>query len=396
VSQQPTVGVIGQFTAGSSLAHAINVTKTAGGFARLGHRVVICCQRPRDGVTCDDLARDYAEPALQWVFAPERLPVIDGDPSGAFGVWAAGVCRDEGADFVYARHFHAALAAGRLGLCTVLETHAHVGDLNPLLEECFLATRGEGVLNDSVRPRIAALVTISRTLRNEYVSRGADKDRVHVVPDGVDVELFAPRAGSDRPAEFPTSKRVVLYAGHLYDYKGVPTMLDAARLLPDVVFALLGGLPEDVERTRDRVAAKGLANVLLLGPRPHAQVARYLWHADALLLPPSAHHASARWTSPVKLGEYLASGQPIVASGISALRDWVDEPAVRWFVPDDGSSMAESIGSALSESSGAASERTRVAILLARRLSYRSRAAAIHAFARSAGERECSRPEVAR
>ena len=48
-------------------------------------------------------------------------------------------------------------------------------------------------------------------------------------------------------------------------------------------------------------------------------------------------------TSPVKLGEYLASGTPIVASDISALRDWLTDDDVHFVLPDDGSDLAQGI-----------------------------------------------------
>lgn len=368
------------------MAHAINVVKTAGGFARIGHRVVVCCQPPRDGTPIERIARDYAEPSLEWRFAPPDLASANGDPSLAFAGWAVRVCRDEGASLVYARHFHAALLAARGGTTTVLETHAHAKDPNRLLEDCFLATRVPE--SSPIRP-IEAIVTISQTLRKDYVSRGAAPARVHVVPDGVDLDLFAPRAGSVRPADLPAGRPVALYAGHLYEYKGIPTILAAAEQLPSVAFALLGGLPEDIRRVQETAACKGLSNLFVLGARSHAEVPRYLAHADVLLLPPSAAHPSAQWTSPVKLGEYLASGRPVVASDIPALRDWVDEPAVCWFRADDGASLAEAVSTTLTQRAARSLDRRSLATLLARRLSYPARARAILAHARGSTARVC-------
>lgn len=381
MNQRPTIAVIGQFPAGSSMAHAINVVKTAGGFARLGHRVVVCCQPPRDAESLEKLARDYAEPAIHWRFSPADLAPLSGDPSLAFATWAVRTSRDENASLVYARHFHAALLAAREGFTTALETHAHAHDPNRLLEECFLATRSTNPRQPGSHAPIAAIVTISHTLRNDYISRGADPDRVHIVPDGVDVELFSPRAHTPRPTDLPSDKPVALYAGHLYDYKGVPTILAAANHNPGVTFALLGGLPEDIQRAHAAAATMGLTNALLLGPRPHSAVPAYLWHADVLLLPPSARHPSACWTSPVKLGEYLAAGRPIVASDIPALRDWIDEPVVRWFTPDDGESLALAISTFLREPAADSLDRRSLAAALARRFSYTARARAILAHA---------------
>ena len=341
---------------GSRRAHAINVIKTAGGFRRLGHEVELCVRASG----ADPLAylHEMGEDGLEVSLAPPdgRHPG-DRARTGEFGEWVS--FRD--ADMVYARHFDAALACARAGLTTVCETHAYVGDDNQALLDALRATR-DG---------IAGVATISDRLRSYYIARGAAQGAVHVVPDGVDVELFA------RPDDGTRTMRgrpVVRYAGHLYDYKGIPTILEAAARLPEIEFELIGGTEEDIKHVRGRVKHFGLSNVSVVGWIPHRDLAPMLWEADVLLLPPSAREASKDWTSPVKLGEYLASRSPIVASSIPALQDWVDASIVRWFDPDDGASLAEAIGSTLGEDRASVERRTARGAALAERLSYPNRA----------------------
>jgi glycosyltransferase involved in cell wall biosynthesis len=361
---KPIVAV-SELRPGASLAHAINVIKTAGGFARLGRSVTVLCREPLDGLNRADAAAAYAEPALRWAFAP---PSTHGSPE-RFASWAAAEAAALEPELVYARHFQAAVACADAGLATALETHAHVGDSNPALLTALGATARQEL-------PISALVTISRRLAAYYVSRGAGAARIAVIPDGVDTDLFT-RPADPGPPPFARDPGdpIVLYAGHLYDYKGIPTLLDAAALRPAIRFHLLGGAPDDVERVRSQAAQRALRNVAVHGPRPHAAVPRWLWHADALLLPPSGRHPSAAWTSPVKLGEYLAAGPPVIASRIPGLLDWVDEPTVRWFAPDDPASLTRALDKALSE--GGEPERRGAARAIAERFSYRERALAI-------------------
>lgn len=360
--------VIGEFEAGSHRAHAINVVKTAGGFERLGHEVTVICKQAPAG-EAPDVRRDpstsigalYGEPVLKWIVCPQPGPRGD-----AYGAWAAQQAAALGAEFVYARSFPGALACAAMGLPTVLETHAYIGDANPLLSASFAATR-------HARHPLRAIVTISPHLAEHYTSRSARS--VHVVPDGVDLALFAPPEGFRRPAR--AGPPVALYAGHLYDYKGIPTILDAAALRPGISFELIGGLREDQDRVRERISSRGLANVFVRGAVDHALVPPHLWRADALLLPPSATEPSAQWTSPVKLGEYLASGRPIVASRIPGLETWVDEPAVRWFRPDDATDLAAAVDAAMGETAEQRAAREQSARELARQYSYPARASAI-------------------
>lgn len=378
------IAVVNELRPGGGLAHAINVIKTAGGFARLGHEVTVLCRAPEGGKREEGVGAAYREPMLRWRFAPEGTaarPFGSGDPAEAFGAWATAQAIELGADLVYARHFHGALAASAAGLAAVLETHAHIGDQNPLLLRAFNATaRHEAPLG--------AIVTISRRLADDYIARGADARRVAVVPDGVDVEMFTPPPLSDlgpAPFERREGERHAIYTGHLYDYKGIPTVIAGAALLPGVRFHLVGGLSADVERARGAAARAGVSNVAVHGPRPYAEVPRWLWHADVLLLPPSADHPSAAWTSPVKLGEYLAAGPPIVASDITGLRDWVGEPAVGWFRADSPADLARAVVAACAETGEARGVRRRAAGTLARRFGYQVRAGAIMAAAGLSG-----------
>ncbi|MFG0327882.1 MAG: glycosyltransferase [Phycisphaerales bacterium JB037] len=329
--------VVSELEIGSRRAHAINVIKTAGGFARLGHRVTLLCRSGEGEVSAylHELGEEGLEVEL-W-----DGPAGTAGGSRAMGDWACARALALGADAVYARHFAAAVACSRAGLATTLETHAYVGDANPMLVEAVRATRGG-------RGRsLRSIVTISDRLADWYAQLGADASRIGVIPDGVDVERFA-RPGTLEVADPLREGRedgrpIAVYSGHLYDYKGVPTVLDAAALASDWDFALVGGMPEDIERTRARVTERALANVRVIGWVPHREVPGYLWHADALLLPPSAREASKDWTSPVKLGEYLASGRPIVASAIPALRDWLGDDEAIWFTPDDAASLVEGL-----------------------------------------------------
>ncbi|MCL4222068.1 MAG: glycosyltransferase [Phycisphaerales bacterium] len=350
------IAVVSQIRPGSSLAHAINVIKTAGGFARLGHHVTLytlACEAEHPA----DL---YHEPDLRWVAAP-ALDAANLDE--CFGRWAANAIAADAPDLVYARNFVAPLFLAERGIPVVVETHAHVGAINSLLDRTLHATHS----SDALR----AIITIAPILRDHYIARGGRSDRIHVVPDGVDIDLFT----TPQPAPWPTGAIRAVYAGHLFDYKGIPTILDAAALMPHVRFEMVGGLPGDIERARQRVAERLLPNVAMHGHVPHARVPAFVQHADVLLLPPSAREASRDWTSPVKLGEYLATGVPIACSSIPALTRVLREPLVRFCTPDDASSLADAIERSLLESPDDPARHARIAH--ARTLSYAARAGAI-------------------
>lgn len=371
------IACVGDFALGSRRAHAINVVKTSGGFGRLGWEVLLLCREPEGGAgSIREALSAYGEPGLRVetiADVDERTHPPGSDKRcGPMASWAVERARAFGAEVMYARLMHAAVAWADAGGVAIAETHAHVGEAKPGFVRLLEATARRE------RP-VAAISTISRVLWEHYVARGASAERVHVVPDGVDVELFGrpaswgTRGGSQRTAERP----LAVYAGHLYDYKGIPTILEAARLMPGVEFELIGGLPADIDRVRGVVAGRGLDNVRVVGWIDHAALPPYLWRADVLLLPPGLGDPSKDWTSPVKLGEYLAAGAPIVASAIPALLDLVDARVVEWFEPDDAGSMVGAIGRAVSETPEQAGQRRLDAMAMARGWSYAERAGAM-------------------
>jgi glycosyltransferase involved in cell wall biosynthesis len=359
--------VAGAFEASSHWAHAINTVKTAEGFSSLGHDVVLLCRHPQKGpVPSQSLAADYGlHETLRWVQLPPRT---FGYPLGnhwAFALQAAPTLLRERPDVVFARAYVLPWVSSRMGFSTVAESHANPENHSAPFRRLVAAARHR---------EFRLWVTISNRLAEFYASRGVPRDKLAVLADGVDLSLFTrPENLPENPYRSHVGRPAVVYAGHLYDYKGIPTILEAARLLPEYMFHLVGGWPRDVERQKARAADMGLSNVTFHGLQPHAEVAAYLWHAQALLLPPSANHPSAGWTSPVKLGEYLISGAPVVATRIPALEDWVTDQEVCFVTPDDPQALAKGIQSLLSHADYAA-RLAAAAARVAQGMSYTERA----------------------
>lgn len=365
------LAVISDLAPGSHRAFAINVVKTAGGLARLGHEVTIYCRAPEPGWTRGEALRAYGERDLEFVCFPEPdqadARLTDDRFLRAFGAWAAGEVARRGARLVYARHTRGALACMDRGMATIFETHLPIENDWAGGASCLREARTGG--------RLLGVVTIGAALRDRYVALGAALERVHIVPDAVDLALFAP-PGVLPASPYPADGRPrVTYAGHLYDWKGIPTLLAAAARAPDLGFHLLGGTDGDIARTRE--AARALGNLRVHGRVPHAEVPRWLWHADVLVLPPSGDHESAAWTSPMKLGEYIASGRPVAASRIPALRAWVGEPIARWFAPDQPDDVVRVVRRIIAEPAAERRARSALAQEWAGRFTYEARARAI-------------------
>jgi len=162
-------------------------------------------------------------------------------------------------------------------------------------------------------------VTITTGLALELATHFGSRRRATVIPDGVslrpDRQFVEPRVGS---------APVVAYAGHLYPWKGVDVLLQALAAVPGARGLIIGGHPgePDLARTQARARELGIEESLTFaGAVAPTEVDARLALAEILVLPNTGTKVSARYTSPLKLFEYLAAGKPIIASDLPALRE---------------------------------------------------------------------------
>jgi glycosyltransferase involved in cell wall biosynthesis len=201
---------------------------------------------------------------------------------------------------------------------------------------------------------VDGIVAISEGLKREFVALGLPPERCLVAPDGVDLSKYAHlphRSQARRLLGLSSDRPIVCYTGHLYAWKGVYTLVESAILLPEAVFVIVGGMPEDVDALRQFAAQRHADNVQLVGHVPPREVPLYQSAADVLVLPNSAgEKISALYTSPLKLFEYMAAGRPIVASDLSSMREVLIDRANAMLVePDAPRALARTLNVVLAD-----------------------------------------------
>jgi glycosyltransferase involved in cell wall biosynthesis len=206
--------------------------------------------------------------------------------------------------------------------------------------------------------RADGYVTITAALRDELESKFGSRPRTALIPDGVRVARFE---DTSAPCEDPARRRflgtgsgVVAYAGHLYAWKGVDVLLEAIARLPRARGLIVGGHPSepDLERTKSVARRLGLEErVTFTGLVEPTRVAQLLTQADVLALPNPASAISTRYTSPLKLFEYMAVGRPIVSSDLPSIREILRDGVNALLVPPgDPVALASAIDRLLTDS----------------------------------------------
>ena len=205
------------------------------------------------------------------------------------------------------------------------------------------------------------VVTLSATMRDELVGRGVPAGRITVVPNAVDSALLGATVPTPPEARarlgLRTAPQVIGTVSSLVGYEGLDTILRTVATLrdggTDVSALVVGdGVARPVLR---RLAAElGIAEHVHLPGRVPRDVARtYLAALDVVLVPRRPDRVTGLVT-PLKPVEAMATGRPVVASDLPALREVCSPldggaPAALLVAADDDAAWVDAVGGLLDD-----------------------------------------------
>lgn len=271
--------------------------------------------------------------------------------------------RDSGVDVVnvhcVSSNARYALAISRtLGVPLVVSVHGELsGDAARVYQR-------SGYLRRSWRDVIAAADVVTApsayALDEAEAFWGAELgERARVVPNGVDLALFAcARRASGRPFAFA--------AGRLVANKGFDVLVEAWAGLPvgdlDLVIAGDGPARHDLER---HIGERGLAaRITLIGSLSQVELARRLAAATVFVLPSRAEAFG------LAVLESMAARTPVIATAVGGVPELIEDGVTGLLVaPSDPAALRDAILNVLREPSAAGARAAR-AYLSAAQLSW--------------------------
>jgi glycosyltransferase involved in cell wall biosynthesis len=186
------------------------------------------------------------------------------------------------------------------------------------------AQRAARALERLVYRRARRVIALSPGIRDGVVAAGAAPDRVALVPNAADLDLF----GGTPP---PAGDFLVSYFGTMGEANDLTPVLEAARRLPDVRFVLMGDGKRRAELERiapPNVEFPGAAGskeeVAALAGRSHACLTFF---KDVPVLATN---------SPNKLFDTFAAGRPAIVNMDGWMRRLVEENDAGVYVRDAG------------------------------------------------------------
>lgn len=190
------------------------------------------------------------------------------------------------------------------------------------------------------------VITINSIIRDELMERFSIPEKNFLVePNGVDLTQFnisLSKEEARKKLNIPQDKKVALYVGRVYQWKGLEVLSRAAALLPkDIKLYFLGGTKEEF---RNIIGEKNSEGVNFISARPQNEMPLWLSAADALLVISTKNNKeSYLYTSPMKIFEYLTAHRPIVASDTPAIKQILTEKEAVFCKPDDEQDLADKI-----------------------------------------------------
>jgi hypothetical protein len=166
-------------------------------------------------------------------------------------------------------------------------------------------------LNFINSPYINKIVFISRSLSSYFK---INKNKFIILHDGADISNF------NYQPKRTTKIKNITYVGSFYKGRGIELIFKIAKFFPQLNFKLYGNNKNNhLKKTK---------NLKLFNYQPHYKIPSILKKSDILLMPfeknvyvNSKNLNTAKYMSPLKMFEYLASGRIIISSNIKVLKE---------------------------------------------------------------------------
>jgi glycosyltransferase involved in cell wall biosynthesis len=176
--------------------------------------------------------------------------------------------------------------------------------------------------------KVDTYVVFTEFYRRKFIEAGLPGDRIVVKPHFIDPDPGPRTTGGD----------YALYLGRLAEEKGIGTVLDAWQRLADVPLKIRGDGP--LLPPVQRLAAMSGGTVELVPRLPKPAVLDLIKQARFLIWPSQGYYENFGLVA----AEAFACGVPVIASGIGAMAEMVDDGRSGLHVtPGDADDLAEKV-----------------------------------------------------
>lgn len=180
-------------------------------------------------------------------------------------------------------------------------------------------------IEDRSRTEADRVVTLAEVMADRIEEGGVARDRIAVIPNGVDVDAF-PVLTRDLPLAatlgIDEGTTVIGYISSIVEYEGIDTLISAYATVKAAsatpVALLIVGDGAELARLKAQAAALGLTDVIFTGRVAHDVVLTYYSLIDVFVVPRRPVEV-CHLVTPLKPFEAFSTGRTVVLSNVRAL-----------------------------------------------------------------------------
>jgi glycosyltransferase involved in cell wall biosynthesis len=172
------------------------------------------------------------------------------------------------------------------------------------------------ILKYSMNEQFVLFICISHNLSKYWKNTGIPPLKLIGLHDGFSAEKYKTimdKVIARNKLDICINEKIAMYVGSLYPDREVDNILFIAKQIPSITFYIIGGPEKYRSHYFKKANNMKLNNIRFIGHVTHDEVPTYLFAADILLALWSRKVPTINYCSPLKVFEYMASGQSIIA-----------------------------------------------------------------------------------
>ncbi len=205
----------------------------------------------------------------------------------------------------------------------------------------------EEFLEEDIRKRADGVTVTSKALEKRAKNLGIDNEKIFYVPSGCFTEKIKPLPAEKKEEykkkfNIEQNKKIMMFIGRGQADLGI--IIDSFEIVREKVenclFIIVGPLEKRYETKIYK--SKFNKDIVITGAVDFKTVVEYSVIADVYMMPLSDNPAN-QGRGPIKIGDYLAGGKPIIANPVGDIKEWIEKYQCGLLANYDAEDMAECI-----------------------------------------------------
>jgi glycosyltransferase involved in cell wall biosynthesis len=191
------------------------------------------------------------------------------------------------------------------------------------------------------------VLTVNLACKRIFSSRSCDAEKIEVVMNCPDQEIFSFRAPEGSYERRPNKPFVLMYHGSIVERHGLDLAIKALEIvrhtIPEIELRVFGSPTPFLELVRESAEWKKLGGAIkYMGPKSLEDIAEAVVECDLGIIP-NRRSIFTEINTPTRIFEYLSRGKPVIAPLAPGITDYFGPEDLFYFELGNVSELADGI-----------------------------------------------------